>query len=246
VVQTLCGASFMGYSTYFYEQAGLQQDMAFTMTMIQFALGAVGTLCSWVLMQRYGRRTLYVVGQLLMTLILIIIGFLGLAHKSDTAIQWAIGSMLLIYTFIYDATVGPVCYSLVSELSSTRLRAKSIVLARNLYNIMGIVVNIITPRMLNPTAWNWGAKSGFFFAGTCFICCVWTFFRLPEPKGRTYAELDLLFEEGWPARKFKQAVVNPFRTKEELKRISTSRGKRVKASESETSNKEVQGQFEKY
>ena len=42
------------------------------------------------------------------------------------------------------------------------------------------------------------------------LCLVWTYFRLPEPKGRTYAELDLLFEQKVPARKFKTTVVEPF------------------------------------
>jgi MFS transporter, SP family, general alpha glucoside:H+ symporter len=64
--------------------------------------------------------------------------------------------------------------------------------------------------MLNPSAWGWGAKAGFFWAGSCFLCFVWTFFRLPEPKGRTYGELDVLFERGVPARKFKSTVVDPF------------------------------------
>jgi SP family general alpha glucoside:H+ symporter-like MFS transporter len=64
--------------------------------------------------------------------------------------------------------------------------------------------------MLNPTAWNWGAKSGFFWAGLCFICLNWTYFRLPEPKGRTYGEIDILFERRVSARKFKGTVVNEF------------------------------------
>ncbi len=63
--------------------------------------------------------------------------------------------MLLIFTFIYDLTVGPVCYCLVAEISSTRLRAKTIVLARNFYNIGGIIANVLSPRMLNSTEWNW-------------------------------------------------------------------------------------------
>jgi len=209
-IQTLCGSTFMGYSTYFYEQAGLAEANAFTMSMAQFALGAVGTIFSWFLMTWFGRRTLYLSGQVVMTILLLIIGCLGIISKGNTAAQWVIGSMLLIYTFTYDATVGPVCYSLVAELSSTRLRAKSIVLARNLYNITGIVTNVITPRMLNPSAWNWGAKAGFFWAGSCLLCFVWTWFRLPEPKGRTYGELDILFEQRIAARKFKSAIVDPF------------------------------------
>jgi MFS transporter, SP family, general alpha glucoside:H+ symporter len=210
VIQTMCGNAFMGYSTYFYEQAGLATTNAFTMTMVQYALGAIGTTFSWLLMSWFGRRTLYLGGQVVLTALLLIVGFLGFISSSNSSAQWAIGTMMLLYTFTYDATVGPVCYSLVSELSSTRLRSKSIVLARNLFNVAGIVVNILTPRMLNPTAWDWGAKTGLFWAGSCLLCFVWTYFRLPEPKGRTYAELDLLFERKVPARKFKETIADPF------------------------------------
>ncbi|KAG5929003.1 hypothetical protein E4U53_002533 [Claviceps sorghi] len=208
MIQTLCGASFMGYSTMFYQQAGMAVDNSFNMSLAQYALGAVGTVSSWFLMSRFGRRSLYFSGQALMCILLLAIGCTAFAGRSNAAAQWAIGSMLLVYTFTYDATVGPVCYSLVSELTSTRLRTKSVVLARNAYNIVGIITNIITPRMLNPSAWNWGAKAGFFWAGTCFLCALWTYFRLPEPKGRTYGELDILFEHGVSARKFKTTNVD--------------------------------------
>jgi len=210
MVQVFCGANFMGYSTYFYEQAGLNVSNAFTLSLCQYAIGAVGTICSWFLMMYFGRRTLYVSGQVIQCALLLIIGFCGIAPKDNQAAQWAIGSMLLIFTFVYDSTVGPVCYSLVAELSSTRLRQKTVVLARNFYNVGSIVTNILTPRMLNPSAWGWGAKSAFFWAGTCFLTLVWTFFRLPEPKGRTYGELDILFEQHVSARKFKHTQVDQF------------------------------------
>lgn len=210
MIQTLCGATFMGYSTYFYQQAGMDVANSFSMSLGQYALGAVGTVCSWFLMGRIGRRTLYLGGQLIMLVLLLAIGCTAFAGRENAAAQWAIGSMLLIYTFTYDATVGPVCYSLVAELTSTRLRTKSVVLARNCYNIVGVITNIITPLMLNPTAWNWGAKAGFFWAGTCLVCAIWTYFRLPEPKGRTYAELDILFENGVSAREFKSTSIDRF------------------------------------
>ncbi|KAF2740384.1 maltose permease MAL61 [Polyplosphaeria fusca] len=207
VTQAFCGSSFMGFSTYFFEQAGLDTSNAFTMSLCQYALGAVGVFVAWFLMGRAGRRTLYVWGQVVMCAILLIIGFCGIASKENSSAQWAIGAMLLIFTFVYDSTVGPVCYSLVAEMPSTRLRQKTVVLARNFYNIGSIIGNILTPRMLNPGAWNWGAKSAFFWAGTCFLCLVWTYFRLPEPKGRTYGELDILFEQGVSARKFSETEV---------------------------------------
>ncbi|KAJ6787627.1 hypothetical protein PWT90_08216 [Aphanocladium album] len=209
VIQTLCGASFMGYSTMFYKQAGLATENAFSMSLGQYALGAVGTIFSWFLMTHFGRRSLYLYGQCILFVLLIAIGGTSFAGRTNIPAQWSIGSMLLVYTFFYDCTVGPVCYSLVSEMSSTRLRTKSVVFARNMYNIASIITNIITPRMLNSTAWNWGAKSGLFFAGTCGLCILWTYFRLPEPKDRTFGELDVLFERRVSARKFSKAVVDP-------------------------------------
>ncbi|KAJ6007105.1 hypothetical protein N7499_000769 [Penicillium canescens] len=202
--QSLCGAGLMGYSTVFYQRAGLAVSQSFTMSLVQYAIGVIGTLSSWVLMTYFGRRTLYVGGLGLLTVVLLVIGFVSIA-PSTSAISWATGSMLLVYTFIYDSTVGPVCFSLVSEMPSSRLRTKSIVLARNVYNILNLVTGIIIPYMLNVDAWNWRGKSGFFWGALCIICLVWSFFRLPEPKGRSYAELDILFENRVPTRQFATA-----------------------------------------
>ncbi|KAK3645510.1 hypothetical protein LTR56_002951 [Elasticomyces elasticus] len=65
-------------------------------------------------------------------------------------------------------------------------------------------------QMLNPGKWNWSGKAGFFWAGTSFLCLTWVYFRLPEPKGRTYGELDILFEQKVSARRFAKAKVDPF------------------------------------
>jgi SP family general alpha glucoside:H+ symporter-like MFS transporter len=53
---------------------------------------------------------------------------------------------------------------------------------------------------------------GFFWGSTCLFCVVYHYFRLPEPSGRTFAELDILFERKTPARKFKTAKVDAFDT----------------------------------
>ncbi|KAJ5823113.1 Major facilitator superfamily domain general substrate transporter [Penicillium robsamsonii] len=200
-VQSLCGSGLMGYSTVFYQRAGLATSMSFTMSLSQYAIGVVGTLFSWVCMTYFGRRTLYVGGLAVLACILFVIGFVSVPAAS-TSLSWATGSMLLVYTFIYDSTVGPVCFSLVSEIPSSRLRIKTVVLARNVYNILNLVTGIIIPYMLNVEAWNWKGKAGFFWGGLCICCFVWSFFRLPEPKGRSYAELDILFENKVRTREF--------------------------------------------
>ena len=173
---------------------------AFSLSMGQYALGMVGTAGSWFLMSRIGRRTIHFSGLCSQLVLLIIVG--SLSFSDDNASVWAIGGLLIAFTFIYDFTVGPVTYSLISKLSSTRLKAKTIVLARAAYNASNIFVNVITNYQLSSTAWNWGARTAYFWAGTCLLSTIWVFFRLPEPKDRTYAELDLLFEKKVPARKF--------------------------------------------
>jgi len=211
LVQQFCGSPMIGWGTYFMTQAGLATNDAFDVGIGQSAMGFIGTICSWFLMPHFGRRSIYLAGEVVMFFILIIIGGLGVPALS-TGTGWGSGALILIFTFVYDITVGPVCYSLVAEMPSTRLRIKTVVLARNFYNLAGIFINIIQPRMLNPDAWNWGGKTAFFWAAFCALCFVWTYFRLPEPKGLTYGELDVLFENRVSARKFRQVEIDPFRS----------------------------------
>ncbi|KAI2883056.1 hypothetical protein CBS76997_6057 [Aspergillus niger] len=211
-IQNLSGNSFSNYSTYFLEQAGLSTDNAYAFAMGQYGINMVGVFGAWFLMSiGLGRRTLYLYGLCGLCVMLLVMGFLGLVpeeHKTQAAL--ATGSMMIIWALFYQLTVGTVAYSLVAELSTRRLQIKTVVLGRNLYNIVAIVCGVLTPYMLNPGAWDWGNYAGFFWGGICFLCIVYTFFRVPEPNGRSFAELDLLFERGVSARKFAQTQVDVF------------------------------------
>jgi SP family general alpha glucoside:H+ symporter-like MFS transporter len=207
IIQQMSGAAFMNYSTYFLQQAGLKTADAFSLTMGQFAIGFVGTIGSWFLLPHFRRRNIYIMGLLLQSVLMMGIGIAGIP-KSTTASSWSIGGLLLAFTAVYDLGVGPVCYALVAEISSTRLRAKTIVLARAAYCIAAIINSTIVPLMLATGSWNWGGKTGFFWCGTCLIAATYCFFRLPDPTGRTYGEMDLLFEKGVSLRKFQDMDVD--------------------------------------
>lgn len=124
--------------------------------------------------------------------------------------------MMLLWLFVYYMTVGPICYAIIGETSATRLRNKSVCLARIAYYIAQIVCNVVNPYMLNPTAGDWKGKTGFFWGGWALVFFVWTYFRLPEMKGRTYEELDLLFANKVKTRAFKKTVVSTYNTHVEL------------------------------
>lgn len=205
--QALCGLSLAGWSAYYYEQAGFSVANAFNLSIGMYGLGLAGGFVSWALLPRVGRRRLYLVGLVFMQAILLVGGIVGTAVKGPAG-SWTVGSMLIVLTGVYDITVGPVCYVLVAELPSTRLRAKTVVLARVVYNLISLVTNILTARMLNPTAWNWAGKSNFVYAGTNLVCLIWCYFRLPETKGLSYLELDILFEKKAKTKKFREFQVN--------------------------------------
>lgn len=61
---------------------------------------------------------------------------------------------------------------------------------------------VVAPYVLDPEEGDWKGKSAFLPAGFLLVCLIWGFFRFPECKGRTYEELDLLFANRVPARKF--------------------------------------------
>jgi SP family general alpha glucoside:H+ symporter-like MFS transporter len=118
--------------------------------------------------------------------------------------------MILLWQFVYYLTVGPICYAIIGEISSTRLRNKSVCLSRITYYIAQIICNVVNPYMLNPTAGNWRGKTGFFWGFWAFIFFVWTWFRLPETKDKTFEELDILFARGIKARDFGSYKVDAY------------------------------------
>lgn len=62
-----------------------------------------------------------------------------------------------------------------------------------MYNISSLVGGVINPYMISTTAWGWAGKAGFFWGGMAFLGTVWAYFRLPEMRGRSFRELDILF-----------------------------------------------------
>ncbi|WOO80240.1 Maltose permease MAL31 [Vanrija pseudolonga] len=205
--QVLSGSSFANMPTYYFEQAGLSTEHAFQMGLGTMAMAFVGTCSSWITLTYFGRRTIYLVGLSVLCLLLFLVGGTSFPAETQSGAKWGQAALVMLWVLVYDMTVGPMAYCVVGEVSSTRLRGKTVGLARNVYNMTGVVSGILCTYMINPTAWNWRGKAGFFWGGSCFFILVWTYFRLPECKGRSYRELDILFERRVPARKFKETVV---------------------------------------
>lgn len=103
----------------------------------------------WLLFPRLGRATIYMAGMTAMFFCLVAIG--GLGFSSGKQSELAIGILLVISTLANMTTIGPACYPIVAETPSGRLRYKTIVIGRFVYNLTGIFSNSLTPRMIAAT-----------------------------------------------------------------------------------------------
>ncbi|ORY29328.1 putative MFS alpha-glucoside transporter [Naematelia encephala] len=206
--QILCGNAILGYAVVFLQAAGFSEIQSFNVNISLSACYIVGGILCWFLMPHVGRATIYMAGLAFMFCCLICIGGLGFATGHNVNI--AVGVLLVISTLANMITVGPACYPIVAETPSGRLRYKTITIGRFVYNLTGIFSNSVTPRMVQATSWGWGAKTGLFYAGTNLLCLIWCWFRLPETKDRSFGEIDVLFENRIPARKFKYTKADQF------------------------------------
>ncbi|KAJ8060602.1 hypothetical protein OCU04_010913 [Sclerotinia nivalis] len=204
-VAQLTGVVFsIGYSSYFFELAGLSNSNAFTLSVGVTILGLLGVICSWFLINRCGRRSTSLVGTAILTFLLLLIGILDvLPNYSSKGPAFGQVACVIIFSFVYLSTIGPMGWALFAEVPSSSLRSRTVGLGIVVQSLFGIFMNIAIPLLINPDSANLRGKIGFIFAGTSTLGTLWVWLRVPETNGRTFDELDWLFEQRIPARKFK-------------------------------------------
>jgi sugar porter (SP) family MFS transporter len=85
--QVLCGIYLINYGTYFFSLAGLNTDQAYNMGIGFLAVGWISVLFSWYLMQKFGRRPLYNIGLVILTIIMFLVGILDVVPTKGAV--WA-------------------------------------------------------------------------------------------------------------------------------------------------------------
>lgn len=200
--QMFSGLSFASNSTYFYQQIGLSPKESYRLNLGGTGISLCATLFSWFFIMPYvGRRKIYLCGMISATILLFLMGSLNV-KASQRPFAMAQVAITLIWTFIFQLSIGQLGWAIPAEIGSTRLRQKTVCLARNSYYLIDFFAKIIEPYFMNPMQLNLKGYTGFFWGITAFMTSVWTFFRLPETKGRTYEELDILFAKRVPANQF--------------------------------------------
>ncbi|KAI1853769.1 hypothetical protein JX265_003897 [Neoarthrinium moseri] len=213
--QMFSGLAFAYNSTYFFQQVGLTPAQTYRLNIGGTGLALLGTLVSWfTLMPYFGRRRIFLWGMFTLFLIQYFIGILNIWTDNDAVAMFQ-AVMTLVWTFVFQLSIGQLGWALPAEVGSTRLRQRTVCLARNTYYIAFVIAQTLQPFFMNPTQWNMKGYTGFFWGTTALLTFIWAYFRLPETKNRTYEELDWLFAKGTATRKFESTKVDVFGHDEE-------------------------------
>lgn len=120
-------------------------------------------------------------------------------------------SLLPFYLFLplmsfdsqFQLLLGAPAYAVAGEVPTPRLRQKTYSINVMNNTAFGTMFVMVLPLLINPGNANLGGKVAFIFFGPSALCALYLWFDLPEMKGRSYLELEEMFNKKVPARKFK-------------------------------------------
>ncbi|KAI1306954.1 alpha-glucosides permease MPH2/3 [Xylaria venustula] len=205
--QNLTGNLIANQAVFFFEQAGVSTNTAFALGLITSALQTIFVMLSWILTSYLGRRTIYLWGSAFNVVLLIALGIAASVGVSVAASN-AQASLGLIISVLFTLGPAPASWVIIGETSSIRLRPLTTGIGRASYYIVEIPLIFLSSFLLNPTGGNLGGKCGYVWGGTGLFCFVVAYFWLPEMRGRSYREIDILFKRKVQARQWKKTVID--------------------------------------
>ncbi|KAF2206063.1 putative transporter [Delitschia confertaspora ATCC 74209] len=202
--QTASGIWFtISYGTYFFAIAGITK--AFEYSIMQTCFSFLGSIVGMYAIQHLvGRRNILIFGALACGFCQLATGIAASVNQTNIATGKVLVGFTCVFVFLYSGCVGTASYPVATEVVSSRLRAWTMGTANALGYFLAWLTGFCSPYFINPEDLNWGAKYGYIWAASNFICVVFFYLFVPEMKGRSLEELDEIFEAGVAARKFKQ------------------------------------------
>lgn len=106
----------------------------------------------------------------------------------------AVAGVFICLGFFIAVAYGSLSWVIQTEIAVLHLREKSVGWSQFWSYITAIVTSFVVPRLANPDGLNLGARVAYIFAGTNIVALIFTYFCLPETKGRTFAEIQAMYD----------------------------------------------------
>ena len=219
--QQLTGINFIFYfGTTFFTNAGIRNPFLITIATSTVNVGT--TLPGLWGIERFGRRRLLLVGAVGMTACEFIIAIIGsTTPASNQSAQSALVAFVCFYIAFFASTWGPIAWVITGEIFPLQIRAKamSLSVASNwLWNwaiayaseyfpllrcvFAPILIYLSAPYLVDPGAGNanLGTKVFYIWGTTCFCCIIFAYFCIPETKGLSLEQIDVLYRNVTPVK----------------------------------------------
>jgi sugar porter (SP) family MFS transporter len=166
--------------------AGVEIKNALLQTSILGLINFIFTFVAILFIDKVGRRKLYLVGSMGMAVTLIM---LALSFFLEMDGIFTLVCIMLFLAF-FSSCIGPVFWTLVSEIYPNRIRGKALAFASFTQWIFNFLVVLLFPHFLASVG---GAATFLFLALMSLSQWVFTYLFVPETKGRSLEEIEHLW-----------------------------------------------------
>ncbi|OHB79053.1 MAG: hypothetical protein A2V98_01985 [Planctomycetes bacterium RBG_16_64_12] len=177
-----------GYVPMLFEMSGLE-DRARAILQFAVTYGMMGlmTVVSLVLMDRVGRRPLWLFASLLMAAITCAAGLVFHFHLTGIIVL----IVVMLCTVPHGIALGGIPWLMMSELFPTRLRAKAVSITTTFLWVTIFSGAYLFPALTTAAENLVGSMGGVFWLFTiiCVVSFLFGVFMMPETKGRTLEEI---------------------------------------------------------
>ncbi|GJN93220.1 hypothetical protein Rhopal_006267-T1 [Rhodotorula paludigena] len=188
-LQQLVGINFIFYyGTTFFKNSGISN--AFIITIITNCVNVAMTIPGLLAVDRFGRRTLLLIGACGMAVCHFIVAITGTVISDDNeAGQRVLIAFVCIFIAFFAATWGPIAWVVTGEIYPTVTRAKQM--------SMNFAIGYATPYLVDdkPGSAGLGSKVFFIWGGVSVLAIIFVFLLVPETKGLSLEQVDALFRE---------------------------------------------------
>jgi SP family arabinose:H+ symporter-like MFS transporter len=176
--------TIVDYAPAIFRSAGWKMDGALIATFLVGITELLFTITSFWMIDRFGRKPLYVVGSVGMSVSLVLLMITVVTNRFQGPLVLA---MILTYLAFFCSCIGPVFWTLVPEIFPTDVRG----LAMTVPVLTQWVANAFVV-LLFPFAFNQIGKAiTFGFLGVmCLTQAVFTRFFVPETKNKPLEEIE--------------------------------------------------------
>ncbi|GAB1291251.1 Solute carrier family 2, facilitated glucose transporter member 3 [Apodemus speciosus] len=176
------------YSTGIFTDAGVQEPIYATIGA--GVVNTIFTVVSLFLVERAGRRTLHMIGLGGMAVCSIFMTISLLLKDEYEAMSFVCIVAILVYVAFFEIGPGPIPWFIVAELFSQGPRPAAIAVAGCCNWTSNFLVGMFFP----SAAAYLGAYVFIIFAAFLVFFLIFTFFKVPETKGRTFEDIARAFE----------------------------------------------------